>query len=81
MTNPRKLDYSQRAIHVVNRLPRKKFNKEEADKIWQNYSKNLIDTITKTEKEGIEKGYSSYEIEKLWQDKVKGQDKKPTTEP
>jgi hypothetical protein len=61
-------------------LPRKKFNKEEADKIWQNYSKNLIDTITKTEKEGVEKGYSSYEIEKLWQDKVKGQDKKLTSE-
>ncbi|MGA2874966.1 MAG: hypothetical protein ABSE82_05415 [Nitrososphaerales archaeon] len=61
-------------------MPRKKFNKEEADKIWQNYSKNLIDTITKTEKEGVEKGYSSYEIEKLWQDKVKGQDKKLTSE-
>jgi len=57
-------------------LPRKKFNKEEADKMWQNYSKNLIDTITQTEKEGDEKGYSSYDIEKLWQAKVKAQDKK-----
>lgn len=61
-------------------MPRKKFNKEEADKIWNNYSKNLIDTISQTEKEGVEKGYSSYEIEKLWQDKVKGQDKKTTKE-
>lgn len=61
-------------------MPRKKFNKEEADKIWNNYSKNLIDTISQTEKEGVEKGYSSYEIEKLWQDKVKGQDKKATKE-
>jgi hypothetical protein len=57
-------------------LPRKKFNKDEADKIWKNYSKNLIDTITETEKEGVEKGYSSYEIEKLWQDRVNRQEKK-----
>ena len=57
-------------------MPRKKFNKDEADKIWKNYSKNLIDTITETEKEGVEKGYSSYEIEKLWQDRVNRQEKK-----
>ncbi|MHB2037672.1 MAG: hypothetical protein ACYCPW_13165 [Nitrososphaerales archaeon] len=61
-------------------MPRKKFNKEEADKIWQNYSKNLIDTITKTEKEGAENGYSSYDIEKMWQAKVKVQDKKAANE-
>jgi len=64
----------------LDRLPRKKFNKEEADKIWQNYSKNLIDTITKTEKEGAEKGYSSYDIEKMWQAKVKARDNKVSTE-
>lgn len=57
-------------------MPRKKFNRDEADKIWKSYSKNLVDSLTETEKEGVEKGYSSYEIEKLWQDKVKGQDKK-----
>lgn len=57
-------------------MPRKKFNREEADKIWSNYSRNLINTITETEKEGEEKGYSSYEIERLWKDKVNKQDKK-----
>jgi hypothetical protein len=52
-------------------LPRKKFNREEADKVWKNYTANLVDSITETEKEGVEKGYSSYEIEVLWQSKVK----------
>ena len=60
-------------------MPRKKFNREEADKIWENYSKNLVNTITETEKEGVEKGFSSYEIEKLWQDKVNRQSKAKTT--
>jgi hypothetical protein len=52
-------------------LPRKKFNREEADKLWENYTTKLVDTITETEKEGLEKGYSSYEIEVLWQTRVK----------
>jgi hypothetical protein len=52
-------------------LPRKKFNREEADKLWKNYTSNLVDSITETEKEGLEKGYSSYEIEVLWQSRVK----------
>ena len=52
-------------------LPRKKFNKEEADKLWKNYTSNLVNSITETEKEGLEKGYSSYEIEVLWQTRVK----------
>ncbi|MDG6906146.1 MAG: hypothetical protein JRN20_10220 [Nitrososphaerota archaeon] len=56
-------------------MPRKKFNREEADKIWSDYSKNLVNTITETEKEGVEKGYSSYEIERLWKDKVRRKDK------
>ncbi|MDG6923566.1 MAG: hypothetical protein JRN67_09775 [Nitrososphaerota archaeon] len=56
-------------------MPRKKFNREEADKIWSDYSKNLVTTITETEKEGVEKGYSSYEIERLWKDKVRRKDK------
>jgi len=52
-------------------LPRKKFNREEADKLWKNYTTNLVNSITETEKEGLEKGYSSYEIEILWQSRVK----------
>lgn len=56
-------------------MPRKKFNREEADKIWKNYSQNLIDSITQTEKEGLDKGLSSYEIEKLWQEKIAAKDR------
>lgn len=52
-------------------MPRKKFNREEADKLWKNYTSNLVNSITETEKEGLEKGYSSYEIELLWQERVK----------
>jgi hypothetical protein len=52
-------------------LPRKKFNREEADKLWKNYTTNLIDSISEAEKEGLEKGYSSYQIETLWQEKVR----------
>ncbi len=52
-------------------LARKKFNREQADKMWSNYTKKLVDSLTETEKEGLEKGYSSYEIEKLWQQKTK----------
>lgn len=52
-------------------MPRKKFNKEAADKLWTDYSNKLISSITETEELGLEKGYSSYEIEKLWQEKVK----------
>ena len=51
-------------------MPRKKFNKEQADKFWSSYTRNLSDSITDTEKEGLEKGYSSYEIERLWQEKT-----------
>ncbi|MCL4519126.1 MAG: hypothetical protein M1587_08020 [Thaumarchaeota archaeon] len=53
-------------------MPRKKFNREEADKIWKNYTRNLVDSISESEKEGLDKGYSSYEIERLWQSKLKG---------
>jgi hypothetical protein len=60
--NPIRLKYSY--------LPRKKFNREEADKIWNGYTQTLIESITQTENEGVEKGYSSYEIEKLWQERV-----------
>lgn len=70
-----KVHYSRQVFSRGSCMPRKKFNREEADKIWKNYSKNLVDSITATEKEGIEKGYSSYEIEKLWQDKVNKQEK------
>ena len=52
-------------------MPRKKFNRDEADKLWKNYTSNLVDSITETEKEGLDKGYSSYEIELLWQERVK----------
>lgn len=48
-------------------MPRKKFNKDQADAFWSSYTKNLSDSITETEKEGLEKGLSSYEIEKLWE--------------
>ncbi len=57
-------------------VPRKKFNREEADKIWSNYTKNLVDSISESEKEGLDKGYSSYEIERLWQSKLKETDSK-----
>jgi hypothetical protein len=59
----------QRQVNTF--LPRKKFNREEADKLWKIYTSDLVNTITETEKEGVEKGYSSYEIEVLWQTKVK----------
>ena len=52
-------------------MPRKKFNREEADKLWRNYTTNLVNSITETEREGLEKGYSSYEIEVLWQTRAK----------
>lgn len=52
-------------------MPRRKFNREEADRIWQNYTKNLVDTISNSEKEGVERGYSSYEIEVYWQNKTR----------
>jgi hypothetical protein len=52
-------------------MARKKFNKEQAESFWSNYTKNLSESITETEKEGLEKGYSSYEIEKLWEKKTK----------
>jgi len=52
-------------------LPRKKFNRDEADQLWKNYTTNLVNSITETEKEGLEKGYSSYEIEVLWQSRVR----------
>ena len=52
-------------------MPRKKFNRDEADKLWKNYTTNLVNSITETEKEGLEKGYSSYEIEVLWQTRAK----------
>lgn len=56
-------------------MPRRRFNREEADKIWKNYSQKLIDSITQTEKEGLEKGFSSYEIEKLWQQRIAAKDR------
>jgi hypothetical protein len=52
-------------------MPRKKFNREQADKLWATYTADLINTLTETEKEGVEKGYSSYEIEVLWQKRIK----------
>jgi hypothetical protein len=52
-------------------LPRKKFSKEDADKFWSNYTKHLSDSITETEREGLEKGFSSFEIERLWQEKTR----------
>ncbi len=52
-------------------MPRKKFNREEAERIWSNYTKGLVDSLNAAEKEGLEKGYSSYQIERLWQQKTK----------
>lgn len=48
-------------------MPRKKFNKEQADKIWKNYTSSLLESINEAESEGLKRGYSSYEIERLWQ--------------
>lgn len=61
-------------------MPRKKFNREEADRIWQNYTKQLVDSISSSEKEGIERGYSSYEIEAHWQNKMKEKPKDTTND-
>jgi hypothetical protein len=61
-------------------LPRKKFNRDAADKLWKNYTSDLVNSITETEKEGLEKGYSSYEIEVLWQSKVKSRVTKEESE-
>jgi hypothetical protein len=52
-------------------LPRKKFNREQANRIWKSYTANLINSISEAESEGLERGYSSYQIELLWQEKVK----------
>jgi len=52
-------------------MPRKKFDREAADKLWANYTQKLISSITDSEREGLEKGYSSHEIEKLWQKKAR----------
>lgn len=68
--------------HALNscciHLPRKKFNKEAANRLWADYSKKLVASITETEKEGVDKGFSSYEIEKLWQERVKENAKSAT---
>ncbi|MFI5420615.1 MAG: hypothetical protein ACHQ1H_06575 [Nitrososphaerales archaeon] len=61
-------------------MPRKKFNREEADKHWKSYTSNLVNSITDAEKEGLERGYSSFEIEALWQEKVKISTKKVSDE-
>ncbi|MHB8568209.1 MAG: hypothetical protein ACYC7D_09120 [Nitrososphaerales archaeon] len=52
-------------------MPRKKFDQEAANKLWSKYTEKLINSISESEKEGLENGYSSYEIERLWQKKVK----------
>jgi hypothetical protein len=52
-------------------VPRKKFNREHAEKFWSRYTKDLNDSISQAEFEGLEKGYSSYQIEVLWQEKTR----------
>jgi hypothetical protein len=52
-------------------MPRRKFNREQADKMWSSYTKGLVDSLKEAEKEGLEKGLSSYEIERLWQEKTR----------
>ena len=54
-------------------MPRKKFNREAAEKAWTKYTEGLISSISETEKEGLKKGYSSYEIELLWQKRAREQ--------
>jgi hypothetical protein len=62
-------------------MARKKFNKEDADRFWSGYTRGLSESIAETEKEGLEKGLSSYQIERLWQEKtaekVRKENKKP----
>ncbi|GEM_PF-1817595 len=60
-----------RKIELECELPRKKFNREQANRIWKSYTENLINSISEAESEGLERGYSSYQIELLWQEKVK----------
>lgn len=52
-------------------MPHKKFDKQAAEIFWKNYSKNLSESIASSEKEGSERGYSSFEIERLWQEKTR----------
>lgn len=49
---------------------KRRFNQKQADKFWATYTKGLSDSLSETEKEGLEKGYSSYQIERLWQEKT-----------
>lgn len=51
-------------------MPRKKFDKESAEKAWTRYTESLLTGIKQTESEGLQKGLSSYEIERLWQRKA-----------
>ena len=52
-------------------MPRRKFNRAQADETWKKYTENLLESINRAESEGLKKGYSSYEIEVLWQAKIK----------
>lgn len=65
---------------IITRLkmPKRKFNKEQAERFWSTYTKGLSDSISNVEKEGLEKGLSSYEIERLWQEKTKTKQQRST---
>ncbi len=52
-------------------MPRKKFDREAASKVWSKYTEDLINSISESEKEGLDRGYSSFQIEQLWQKKVR----------
>ena len=60
--------------------PKKKFNKEAAERVWAMYTERLLSGIQQTETEGLQKGMSSYEIERLWQHKAEQQRKKAAEE-
>ncbi len=59
-------------------MPRRKFNREEAERMWSSYTKGLVDSLNEAENEGLEKGYSSYQIERLWQEKTRHKTDKTT---
>jgi hypothetical protein len=49
----------------------KKFDQEKAGRVWDDYMKGLIESIRESEEEGLKRGMSSFEIEVLWQQKMK----------
>ena len=61
----------QKERRYTHSMPRKKFDRDAANRVWSLYTENLIHSISESEREGLDRGYSSYQIEQLWQQKVR----------